>query len=158
MAVLDVQVVSGVGSGQVASRLREHDHTGLLAVTVVARPGFAALVIAVPGSGSQAMGGRRQGRAAARRGVAARGRPGDHRSPLPAGLGRPARCYRGARLAACVRAPVTSWQIVRMFGAGEPVLHAHRPHRTRCQNRRVRSRNSQSRAERRGTGLWMHSP
>ena len=37
----------------------------------------------------QAMGGRRQGRAAARRGVAARGGPGDHRSPRPAGLGRP---------------------------------------------------------------------
>jgi len=35
---------------------------------------------------------------------------------------------------------------------------AYRPHRMRCQNRRVRSRNSHSRAGRRGTGLWMHSP
>ena len=51
MGVLGVQVVSGAGSDEVASRLREHDRSGSLAVTVVDRPGFAALVIAVPGSG-----------------------------------------------------------------------------------------------------------
>jgi hypothetical protein len=38
---------------------------------------------------SQAMGGRRQGRASARRGVAARGSPGNHRSPRPPGLACP---------------------------------------------------------------------
>jgi hypothetical protein len=48
MTVLGVQVISGAGSGQVASRLREHDRPGLLAVTVADRPGLVALVIALP--------------------------------------------------------------------------------------------------------------
>ena len=42
MTVLGVQVISGAGSGQVASRLREHDRPGLLAVTVADRPGLVA--------------------------------------------------------------------------------------------------------------------
>jgi hypothetical protein len=46
MAVLQVHVVSGASSDEVASRLREHDDTGLLAVMVVDRPGLAAVVIA----------------------------------------------------------------------------------------------------------------
>jgi len=49
---VSVQVVSGAGAGEVAGRLREQDRTGLLAVTVVDRPGFAALIIAVPDSGA----------------------------------------------------------------------------------------------------------
>ena len=52
MAPFFVQVLSGAGAAEVASRLREQDRTGLLAVTVVDRPGFAALIIAVPASGA----------------------------------------------------------------------------------------------------------
>ncbi len=44
--MLRVQVVSGTFSDEVASRLRERDLSGLLAVTVVDDPGVAALVIA----------------------------------------------------------------------------------------------------------------
>jgi aminoglycoside phosphotransferase (APT) family kinase protein len=51
--------------------------------------GFPRFGRAGPGV-PQALGGRRQGRAAARRGVAARGGPGDHRSPRQLGwVGRP---------------------------------------------------------------------
>nr|MDQ2874448.1 hypothetical protein [Actinomycetota bacterium] len=44
--MLRVQVVSGTFSDELASRLRERDLSGLLAVTVVDDPGVAALVIA----------------------------------------------------------------------------------------------------------------
>jgi GrpB-like predicted nucleotidyltransferase (UPF0157 family) len=44
--MLQVQVVSGVFSDELASRLRERDTAGLMAVTVVDNPGLAALVIA----------------------------------------------------------------------------------------------------------------
>jgi dephospho-CoA kinase len=50
VAALRVQVVYGADADEVASRLREHDRTGLLAVTVGDRPGLAAVVIAAPHS------------------------------------------------------------------------------------------------------------
>jgi dephospho-CoA kinase len=43
--MLRVELVSGSRAEDVAGRLREHDSNGLLAVTVVDRPGVAALVI-----------------------------------------------------------------------------------------------------------------
>src|SRR5215831_9474645 len=46
MAVLRIQVLSGPHADVVAGRLREHDRTGMLAVTVGDRPATVALVVA----------------------------------------------------------------------------------------------------------------
>ena len=43
--MLQVHVVSGAYADDMTRRLRERDSTGLLAVTVVERPGLAAIVI-----------------------------------------------------------------------------------------------------------------
>ncbi len=65
--------------------------------------GFPRLGRTGPGV-PQAMGGRRQGRAAARRGMAARGGPGDHRSPRPPASASPGAARRQDQLPVVITA------------------------------------------------------